>query len=143
MKVRRQAHCVYRCGYHVVFIPKYGYKVLTRGVKEYLGIKLDEVRKYYPELEYLERNIQLDHVHLFISFPSKYSVAQMVGIIKQNTSRSLKEKFDFVRQRYIGTQAMWFTGYFVSTVGLDESMIRNYIKYQEKEDLGQATLALG
>jgi len=142
MKTRRQAHCVYRCQYHIVIIPKYRYKVLVDGVKEYLEIKLDEVRKYYPEIEYVERNIQPDHVHLLLSFPPKYSISKVVGIIKSNTSYALREKFDFIRQRYLGINALWSVGYFVSTVGLDETMIEKYVRYQEKEDLGQAQLKL-
>ena len=95
MEVRRQAHCVFRCQYHIVFIPRYRYEVLTEGVKEYLEIKLDEIRKYYPEIEYVERNVQRDHVHLILSFPPKYSISKVVQIIKQNTGRELKEKFAF------------------------------------------------
>ena len=124
-----------------MWIPRYRYKVLTEGVKQYLEIKLDEIRRYYPEFEYIERNVQPDHVHLVISFPPKYSIAQVVQIIKQNTGRDLREKFDFLKQRYYKRGGIWSVGYFASTVGLDEQMIRNYVKYQEKEDLGQAKLA--
>ena len=141
MDTRRQAHTVYRCQYHIVFIPKYRYEILTTGVKDYLEIKLDEIRKYYPEIEYVERNIQPDHVHLILSFPPKYSIAKVVGIIKTNTGKALREKFDFIKQRYLVAGSVWSTGYFVSTVGLDEHMIANYVRYQEKEDLGQAKLA--
>jgi len=142
METKRQAHCVYRCQYHIVWIPKYRYQILTEGVDKYLEIKLDEIRKHYPEIEYVERNIQPDHVHVLISFPPKYSISQVVRILKSNTAKALKEKFDFIKERYYGTGMVWSTGYFVSTVGLDEHMIKNYIKYQEKEDLGQAKLAL-
>jgi putative transposase len=142
MDTRRQAHAVYRAQYHFVFIPRYRFKILTKGVKEYLEIKLLEVRKYYPEFEYLTYSIQPDHVHLVISFPPKYSGAQVIGIIKRNTAKALKEKFDFLRERYYGKEGIWSVGYFMSTVGLDETMIQNYVKYQEKEDLGQAKLAI-
>ncbi|MCL5090429.1 MAG: IS200/IS605 family transposase [Patescibacteria group bacterium] len=143
METRRQAQCVYRCQYHIVWIPKYRYKILTEGVDKYLEIKLDEIRKYYPEIEYVERNIQPDHVHVVVSFPPKYSIAKVVGIMKQNTGVALKQEFDFIKERYLRTGgSVWSTGYFVSTVGLDEHMIQNYVRYQEKEDLGQAMLAL-
>ena len=102
---------------------------------------MDEVRKFYPEIEYLERNIQLDHVHLVISFPPKLSISQVVQIIKSNTGKALKDKFDFLKQRYYGRGGIWSIGYFVSTVGLNEEMIMQYVKYQEKEDFGQAKLA--
>lgn len=142
METRRQAHVVYRCQYHLVWIPRYRYAVLTSGVKEYLEIKLDEIRKYYPEIEYVERNIQPDHVHVVVSFPPKYSIAKVVGILKANTGSVLKEKFDFLKQTYYKTGGIWSVGYYVSTVGLDETIIRNYVRYQEKEDLGQARLAM-
>ncbi len=143
MELRRQAHTVYRCQYHIVWIPRFRYKILTKGVDKYLEIKLDEIRKYYPEFEYVERNVQTDHVHLVISFPPKYSISQVVTIIKSNTGKALKEKFDFLKKLYYGREGIWSVGYFVSTVGLDEQMIRNYVKYQEKEDLGQAKLEIG
>ena len=79
---------------------------------------------------------------MIVSFPPKYSIAQVVGILKQNTGRQLKEKFDFLKQRYYKAGGIWSAGYFVSTIGLDEHMIKNYVRYQEKEDAGQAKLAL-
>ncbi len=142
METRRQAHCVFRCEYHIVWIPRYRYEILVDGVKQYLLIKLDEVRKYYPEIEYIERNIQVDHVHLVISFPPKMSVSDVVRIIKANTGKALRDKFEFIRKRYYGRGGIWSIGYFVSTVGLNEEMIRRYVRYQEKEDLGQAKLAI-
>ena len=128
--------------YHIVWIPRYRYNVLVDGVDAYLKIKMDEVRKLYPEIEFLERNIQSDHVHIVISFPPKYSIAKVVQIIKQNTGRALYEKFEFIRKRYWGRGGIWSVGYFVSTVGLDEKTILEYVKHQEREDLGQAKLAL-
>ena len=132
---------MYRCMYHVVWIPRYRYNVLTEGVREYLLVKLDEVRKHYPEIEFMERNIQSDHVHIVVSFPPRHSIAKVVQVMKANTGKSLKEKFDFIRQRYWGAGGMWSVGYFVSTVGIDEDTIRNYVKYQQAEDLGQTKFA--
>ena len=108
----------------------------------YLLIKLMEVRKYHPEIEFTERNVQPDHVHIVVSFPPKYSIASVVQLLKQNTGRELRAKFEFIRKRYYGRGGMWSVGYFASTVGLDEEMIKRYVRYQEKEDLGQAQLAL-
>ncbi len=128
--------------YHLVWIPRYRYKVLVKGVDEYLLKKMDEIRKNYPEIEYVQRNIQPDHIHLVLNFPPKYSIAKVVQIIKSNTGKAMWEKFDFLRKRYYGRGGIWSAGYFVSTVGLDEKLIEKYIQYQEKEDLGQAKLAL-
>jgi putative transposase len=128
--------------YHMVWIPRYRYKVLVKGVDEYLLKKMEEIRKNYPEIEYVQRNIQPDHVHLVLSFPPRYSIAKVVQIIKSNTGKAMWEKFDFLRKRYYGRGGIWSAGYFVSTVGLDEKLIEKYVRYQEKEDLGQAKLAL-
>ena len=126
----------------MVWIPRYRYKVLVKGVDEYLLKKMDEIRKTYPEIEYVQRNIQPDHIHLVLSFPPKYSIAKVVQIIKSNTGKAMWEKFEFLRKRYYGRGGIWSAGYFVSTVGLDEKLIEKYVRYQEKEDLGQAKLAL-
>ena len=119
--------------YHIVWIPRYRYPVLVRGVDQYLLIKLDEVRKIYPEIEYGERNIQPDHIHIIVSFPPKYSISKVVQILKSNTSRSLKAKFEFLRKRYWGREGIWSVGYFVSTVGLDEQMVTRDVRYQKRK----------
>ena len=137
MEIRRQAHSVYRCEYHVVWIPRYRYKVLKAGVKEYLEVKLKEIRKHYPEIEYREWSIQEDHVHLVMSIPPRMSIAQVIQVIKSNTGKALKDKFDFLKKTYYGAGGIWSVGYFVSTIGLDAEMIKRYVRYQEKEDLGQ------
>ena len=126
----------------MVWIPRYRYKILVKGVGEYLIKRMDEIRKTYPEIEYVQRNIQPDHVHLVLSFPPKYSIAKVVQIIKSNTGKAMWEKFDFLRKKYYGRGGIWSAGYFVSTVGLDGKLIEKYVEYQEKEDLGQAKLAL-
>ena len=115
MEMRRQAHSVFRCQYHIVWIPRYRWRVLKPGVKEYLLIKLDEVRKHYPEIEYIERNVQIDHIHILVSFPPKYSISQVVQIMKQNTAQALKNKFIFLETTY-RRSGIWSVGYFVSTV---------------------------
>jgi putative transposase len=74
---------------------------------------------------------------------SKFSVSQAVRIIKSNTSRDLKKKFPFLKDVYWGTDGIWSDGYFVSTVGINEHVIKNYIENQGKEDSGQAKLVLG
>lgn len=112
------------------------------GVGQYLEIKLDEVRKRYPEIQYVARTIMPDHVHLILNFPPKYSISTVVQLLKQNTGRALKEKFDFLKKRYYGAGGIWSVGYFVSTVGLDKDQIMRYVQRQADEDSGQAKLAL-
>jgi len=104
--------------------------------------RLKELNKNYPELEILKINHDEDHIHILISIPPKMSVGRVVRIIKSNTARRLKEKFEFLKEVYWGTESIWSGGYFVSTVGLDEQTIRHYIEMQGKEDAGQAKLEL-
>ena len=138
--IRRQAHAVYRCRYHVVIATKYRRKVLVRGVASYLALKLLELRRHYPEVEYVTYSIQPDHVHLVLNFPPKYAAGKVVQLIKTNTSAALRERFQFMDRVFYGRGGIWSVGYFVSTVGLDEETINHYVRYQQREDVGQAPL---
>jgi REP-associated tyrosine transposase len=111
-----------------VLVTKYRREVFNEGVFAYFMIKLKEVNKYYPEIEFVEENDDKDHVHLMVSIPLKMSVGSVVRIVKANTSKRLKEKFDFVKSLYWGTDGIWSDGYFVSTVGLNEKAVKQYIK---------------
>lgn len=140
MKLRKSAHAVYKTQYHLVWITRYRRKLLVKGVKDYLRIKFQEVRKYNPEWEYLEIGIKNDHIHLYMVIPPKYAVGKVVETIKTNTSKALKIKFAFLKKVYWDEKGIWAKGYFVSTVGINEKIIKKYIKLQEKEDTGQAEL---
>ena len=143
MELNKQAHCVYRCEYHIVWITRFRFKILNKGVSDYLLIKLDEVRKHYPEMHFIERSIQPDHVHLVMTFPPRYSIATVINILKSNTARELRQKFEFIDKLYFRKTGIWSVGYFVSTVGVTEKVVLDYVKRQGEEDLGQAKLALG
>ena len=142
MKLRKQSHCVYKCEYHLILATKYRRKVFNDGIFAYMLERMKEVRDHYPELEVLEIEHDQDHIHMLISIPPKMSVGKVVGIIKANTSRRIKEKFSFLKDVYWGTDGIWSDGYFVSTVGIDEQIIQKYIQYQGQEDSGQAQLVL-
>ncbi len=124
----------------MVLSTKYRRHVFNSGVFAYFESKLKEIYQYYPELVFEKVNHNKDHVHFMVSIPPKMSVGSVVRIIKANTSRGIKEKFGFLKQLYWGTDGIWSDGYFVSTVGLNEDMIKQYIENQGKEDAGQATL---
>jgi len=83
-----------------VWIIPYRRKILIKGAKDYLKIKLQEVRKYYPDWEYIETGINCDHIYLHVTIPPKYSVSEAVETIKSNTSKSLREKFSFLNKVY-------------------------------------------
>ena len=104
---------------------------------------LKKLREYYLEIEILMVNHDVDHVHILVIIPPKISVSQVVRIIKSNTSRDIKKKFPFLKKVYWGTDGIWSDGYFVSTIGISEEIVRRYIEYQGQEDSGQAQLELG
>src|SRR5579864_8453421 len=138
MRFRKQAHSVYHCQYHVILPTKYRRKIFNEGVFAYFEDKLKEIYKHYPELQFEKVNHDEDHVHFLLSIPPKMSVGSVIRIIKANTSRALKQKFAFLKEVYWGTDGIWSDGYCVSTVGMNEAMIRKYIENQGKEDAGQA-----
>lgn len=125
-------HTQWECKYHIVFIPKYRRRALFGHIRADLGKvfrTLAEQRESYIE----EGHIMVDHVHMMISIPPKYSVAQVVGYIKGKSAIHIARTYLNRKQNYPG-QHFWARGYFASTVGRDEAVIRNYIRNQEKED---------
>ena len=140
MRLYRSAHAVYKTQYHIVWVTRYRRKILVPGVDRYLHVKLEEVRKYYPDWEYAAIGMEVDHVHLHMVIPPKYAVSFAVETLKKNTSRALSEKFAFLKQVYWDGEGIWSTGYFVSTVGVNEALIRRYVEMQGQEDAGQAEL---
>ena len=142
MEYKKQAHAVYYTNYHVVVSTKYRRKILKGGVGEYLQKIIYDVCKIHPDIEILEVNTGLDHIHFLISIPPKYSVCGIICKIKSNTGRKMRKAFKFLDKVYWGIEGIWSIGYFISTVGLNESVIRQYIENQSKEDSGQAKLDL-
>ena len=140
MRLHKAAHTVYRTQYHIVWVTRYRRKILVPGVDRYLRVKLEEVRKWYPDWEYIAIGIEVDHVHLHMVIPPEYAVSRAVETVKSNTSRALAEKFAFLAKVYWDSDGIWSTGYFVSTVGVDEAIIRRYVEMQGQEDAGQAQL---
>lgn len=137
---KKTGHTTYYTRYHVVWIPRYRRKILIKGVDKYLKIKFLEVKKWYPDIDYIKITIGVDHVHLLITFPPRFSISRIIEIIKTNTSAALKKKFKFLSKVY-EKQGIWSRGYFVSTMGVNEETIQNYLKRQAEEDSGQAQLA--
>ena len=134
---RKQSNCVYCCIYHLILPTKYRKKIFNDGTFAFFKERMREIQDYYPDLWIKEQNHDKDHVHMMIIIPPKYSVGKIVGIIKANTSRSMKQKFELLKKCYYGTDGIWSDGYLVSTIGLNEEIIRKYIEKQGQEDLGQ------
>jgi len=126
------SHTVWDCKYHVVWIPKYRKKVLFGDLRKDLGGIIRELA-VQKESNILEGHLMRDHIHMLVSIPPKYSVAQVVGFIKGKSAIQIARSFGGRKRNFTG-QHFWARGYFVSTVGRDEEVIRQYIKAQEQED---------
>lgn len=120
-----------------MIVTKYRKAIFNEGIFAYFKIRLAEVTQHYPLIKIKEVNHDKDHIHMLVSIPPTTSVGKVVGLIKQNTARELKQKFPFVKQVYWGTEAVWSEGYFVSTVGINNTVIKAYIENQGKKDAGQ------
>ena len=125
-------HTRWECKYHIIFIPKYRRKVLFGKIRRELGEVFHRLARQKESL-IEEGHLMGDHVHLMISIPPKYAVAQVVGYIKGKSAIHIARRFSGKSRNYVG-EHFWARGYFVSTVGRDEEVIRNYIRHQETED---------
>jgi len=142
METRYSGHAVYRTEYHIIWIPKYRRRILNPGVKGYLTTLLPNVVGTMPGCEMVKCNIQVDHIHLLMVIPPKYSVSEVIGRMKGITASRLRKKFPWLRKLYWKENVMWSTGYFVSTIGIEEDRVMKYIIWQERQDSGQAKLDL-
>ena len=139
MEIRLSAHGAYHHQYHIVWIPKYRKKILKGDLKKFIETRLFEIHDYHPEVEIERYSVQEDHVHLVIIIPPKYSVSSIVGKIKANTSREVRLRFEWVKKTY-WRKEFWSPGFFSSTVGITEEVIKRYVEFQEKMDKGQIQL---
>jgi len=135
------SHTRWDCKYHVVFIPKRRQKLIYGAIRRHLGETFHELAKR-KGVTIEEGHLMKDHVHMCISIPPKYAVSNTVGYLKGKSAISIAKKFRG-KQRNFNGENFWARGYFVSTVGLDEEMVREYIRNQEKEDECLEQLKLG
>lgn len=131
-KFESLSHTAWDCKYHVVFIPKCRRRTLYRQLREHLG---EVFRKLAAQKESRveEGHLMPDHVHMMLSIPLKYAVSRVVGFVKGKSAIHLARVYGERKRNFVG-QHFWARGYFVSTVGRDETVIREYITNQEKED---------
>jgi putative transposase len=129
------------CKYHIVFIPKKRRKLIFGNIRKHLGeVFHDLARQKGVVIE--EGHLMRDHVHMCLSIPPKYSVLTVVGFLKGKSAISIAKNFKG-RQRNFNGEAFWARGYYVSTVGLDEDMVKEYIRNQEKNDVHRDQLNIG
>jgi putative transposase len=130
---KRLSHSLYECKYHIVFCPKYRYRIFKDEIGEYAKQQVHQLCRQKDEIEVLELNVQPDHVHLVVSIPPKYSVSEFMGYLKGKMALRLFQQYESLGKRYWGRH-LWARGYCVSTVGLDEDKVRKYVQWQEKQE---------
>ncbi len=130
--LRKLAHAVWQCKYHIIWCPKYRFKIMKGALRQ----SVDEILRQlceWKKLELLEMNVQQDHVHMVVSIPPKFSVSEVVGFLKGKCAIKVFDKRLELKKRY-WSRHYWAKGYCVSTVGLDEEKVRQYVKWQQKKD---------
>ena len=132
-RFKKLSHSIYECKYHVVFCPKYRYKILEGEVGKYVERLLYRLVEQKDKVEIIELNVQVDHVHMVIEIPPKYQVSGMMGYLKGKVAIRVFEKYKAIGKQYWGRH-FWSRGYCVSTVGLDEEKIVKYVKWQEQQE---------
>ena len=132
-KYKRQSHVVYKCDYHIVWVPKYRLRILTGEVGKLVD---QDVRKLSEWLgcEVMELNVQADHVYVVVSIPPKVSVSTYMGTIKGKIAIKMFKSYPKLKKKPYWGNHFWVRGYFVNTVGVNEEMIKKYVKYQEEEE---------
>ena len=129
---QRLNHTRWDCKYHVVFIPKRRKKAVYGAIRRHLGELFHELASQ-KECQIVAGHLCTDHIHMCLSVPPKYSVSNVIGYIKGKSAISIARNFGGKRRNFTG-QNFWARGYYVSTVGLDEEAVRQYIQHQEQED---------
>ena len=132
-KYRKASHVVYKCDYHIVWVPKYRFRILKGAIKELVEQDIRMLCEWKGCIVE-ELNVQEDHVHLLVSVPPKISISQLMGILKGKIAIKLFKSYPKLKEKPYWGNHFWARGYFVNTVGLDEDMIKRYVKYQEKEE---------
>ena len=134
MRIRLSAHGAYRHQYHVVWIAKYRQRILKGELKTFIEQRLFDIHQYHPDIEIEKYSIQDDHLHIVIIIPPKYSASSIIGKIKANTSREIRQHFKWIREMYVRNE-FWSPGFFSSTVGIYGEVIKKYLEFQEKREI--------
>ena len=142
MEVIKSAHGAYQLQYHVVWVCKYRRRILNPGICSYLRKALPALSKNIPGVTIETIGFDHDHLHMVMVIPPKFSIAAVMGRLKSQSSSYMRRKFEFLAKVYWKENIVWSPGYFVSSVGVDEKVIKRYVEYQGRQDSGQLRLKL-
>ena len=134
------SHTKWLCKYHIVFTPKYRRKAIYGQYKKSIGQTLRQLCNY-KGVEIIEGHLMIDHIHMLVSIPPKYSVSQFMGYLKGKSSLMIFDRHANLKYKF-GNRHFWAEGYYVSTVGLNEATIRKYIQEQESHDIAMDKLSM-
>ena len=132
-RFRKLSQTIWHCQYHIVWVPKYRYKVLQGAI----AVEVENCIRAFSEqqkCEVIELNVQIDHVHLLVMVPPKVSISDYVGTLKGRTAIRVFNRFRKLKEKPYWGNRFWTRGYCVDTVGLDAEMIQKYVKYQQKKE---------
>ncbi len=132
-KYKKLSHVVYKCEYHIVWAPKYRFRILTGEIKKLVEEDIKMLCEW-KRCEVQDMSVKNDHNHLVVSIPPKVSISEMMGILKGKLAIKLFKSYPKMKQKPYWGNHFWARGYFVSTVGIDEDVIKRYVKYQEEEE---------
>ncbi len=132
-RFRRLSHTIYECKYHLIFCPKYRRRILKDEIREYARREIENLLRQKEGIEIIEMNVQSDHVHLVVWIPPKYSISEVMGYLKGKLAIRIFQRYEKLGKQFWGRH-LWGRGYCVSTVGIDETRIREYVKWQEKKE---------
>ncbi len=132
-RFRRLSHTIYECKYHLIFCPKYRRPILKDEIREYVRGEIGNLLRQKEGIEIMEMNVQSDHIHLVVWIPPKYAVSAIMGYLKGKLAIRLLQKYERLGKQFWGRH-IWGRGYCVSTVGIDEQRIREYVQWQEKKE---------
>ncbi len=136
MRIRSLNHSTYQHQYHIVWGTRYHREILKDYTREPLAISIKKTLEKYPTLYLIKVNVGGTHVHIQLEIPPNIPVCKAVQVIKQNSSIHLKKRFKYIRELYL-EGSIWSVGYFSSTIGLNEEIIKRYIDQQGDDDLSK------
>jgi putative transposase len=132
-KFKKLSNIINRCTYHIVWTPKYRFRILEGIVKEQLSKDIQMLLEW-KSCELVEMNTQIDHIHLIVSMPPKLSISELMGILKGKTAIKIFKSYPQLKKKPYWGNHFWARGYCVDTIGLDEEKIKKYVKCQEEQE---------
>lgn len=142
MQYYTSSHSVYYTKYHIVWVTKYRRKILNPGMCSYLRKIMPKLLRSLPGVEIETIGFDEDHLHMMMLIPPKYSISGVMGKLKSQSSHHMRKTFSWLSKVYWKENIVWSPGYFVSSVGVNEQVIANYVRYQGEKDSGQLRMEL-